>query len=82
MNQRIVSFLLPVLLLLTGSACAAAKESAVDSAASLTVSNTLEESSPVESHAVTTSKGGTFADVLYRRGVLPGERPDVWQRGG
>lgn len=62
MNQRILSLLLSVLLLLTCSVCAAA-ESPEDSVTSLTVPSTSEENSPVESQAVTISKGDTFTDV-------------------
>lgn len=61
--KRVASFLLSAALLLTNSACAAAKESPEESASSLTVSSALEESSPVESQTAAFSESGAFTDV-------------------
>lgn len=68
MIKRIISLMISLALLLTGSACAAAEESPEESVTSLTVSSTLEESSPVESQAAVLSESGAFADVI----------PDDW----
>lgn len=63
MIKRIISLVISLALLLTGSACAAAESSPEESTVSVTVSSTLDESSPVESQAVVLSAGGAFTDV-------------------
>ncbi len=64
MDQKIVSFLLSVLLLLlTSSACAAERGSTVDCTTRLTSSSALEESRPVESQAATRLEDTVFTDV-------------------
>lgn len=63
MIKRIISLVISLALLLTGSACAAAESSPEESTVSVTVSSTWEESSTIESQTMALSENGAFADV-------------------
>lgn len=63
MIKRMVSLMISLAFLLTGSACAAAEKFPEESAASAIVSRTGEESGTVESQAAALSESGAFTDV-------------------
>lgn len=63
MIKRMVSLMISLAFLLTGSACAAAEKFPEESAASAIVSSTGEESRTVESQSAALSESGAFTDV-------------------